>query len=133
MPQPSEKNRREPEKATERRCTRRLSLSFAIAVSGYDPNGNLFLEHTTTIDVSERGCRFDMQHELRPGAMVTIRRIGEPLAPHNGKRQLFGIVWAESLSRGWSVGAMQLEEPSRQGANLQDGSNIWQVAFSTKH
>lgn len=106
----------------DRRKGRRVPISFAIEVSGFDAAGHMFREVTVTTDISEHGCRFDLLRELHRGDVIAIQRV-----LRGGNRQedskplLFEAVWAYASNHGWTIGASKLQS-----------ENIWQVAFPPK-
>jgi hypothetical protein len=103
----------------ERRRTERIAVSYRIEVCGCEPKGATFLDETTTIDVNEDGCKFDLAHPINRGDLLTIRHIPqEATATGQSERVPFQVVWAEVCENGWTVGAMKLQDKS-----------IWPVKF----
>jgi hypothetical protein len=95
----------------ERRQTQRVTISFRIEVCGREPKGSVFQDETTTIDVNENGCKFDLVHEITRGDLITIRNITDDEGqPEGGKRVLFQVVWVETRQTRWTVGAKKLQD-----------------------
>ncbi len=105
--------------SVDRRSGRRLRLKFSIEVTGLDRAGRLFIERTTTQDISEVGCRFDLYTPVECGNVVAIKLLPpRKVTLPEQKPLLFEIVWAVSRTRGWTVGTRKLES-----------DNIWKVIF----
>ncbi len=106
----------------DRRATKRVPLVLKIEVSGQDRKlGRIFRETTTTIDISETGCRFQLNRELHRGDEVAIL-CEDNTASAGLKRQpvLFHVVWAEPAEdHGSLIGAMQLR-----------AENVWPAALT---
>jgi len=101
------------EAGAERRRTERMAISYRIEVCGCEPKGTAFLDETTTIDVNEHGCKFDLAHPINRGDLVTIRHIPQEVtATAQSERVPFQVVWAEVCENGWTVGAMKLQDKS---------------------
>jgi hypothetical protein len=108
------------ESGADRRRTERKEISYRIEVCGCEPKGTTFLDETTTIDVNEHGCKFDLAHPINRGDLLTIRHIPqEETATIQTERVPFQVVWAEVCENGWTVGAMKLLDKS-----------IWPMNFS---
>lgn len=106
----------------ERRRTERMLIPFRIEVCGREPKGATFQDETTTIDVNEHGCKFDLSHPINRGDLVTIRHLtADQNSADENSRMLFQIVWAEACETGWTVGAMKLQEKS-----------AWPITFPAK-
>lgn len=103
----------------ERRKCKRVPLAFPIEVSGFDRTGRLFSECTTTRDVSDTGCRFQLKTQVQCGDVVAIKLLSrkkDQLPP--SKPLLFQIAWVAAEADGWDAGALQLQQ-----------ENIWHMAF----
>ncbi len=106
-------------KAAERRREPREARSVPVEVSGYDVRGRFFTEQTTTLDVSESGCRFQLNAELEKNSAVSVRVIRRshgfalPDPP-----VLFRVAWIKQTHPGWMVA----------GAKLQP-VHLWTVGF----
>ena len=61
----------------ERRRESRVARSLPIGVSGFDGSGQFFTERTSTVDVSNVGCRFGVGVGLGKGSVISIRVIRE--------------------------------------------------------
>ena len=97
----------------ERRRTPRMSIPFRIEVCGRESKGSLFRDETTTMDVNEHGCKFDLAHQVDRGDLVTIRRVTQNPSPTDETGpMLFQIVWTELHETGCIVGAMKLQDQS---------------------
>ena len=107
----------------DRRKGKRVPLAFPIEVSGFDPTGRLFAECTTTSNISESGCRFQVKTQLERGDVVAIKLLSRrnDLAPAS-KPLLFQIVWVAREAEGWTAGALQLES-----------ENLWHMAFPSSN
>ena len=106
----------------ERRATKRVPLVLKIEVSGQDRKlGRVFRETTTTIDISETGCRFQLNRELHRGDEVAILCEDNTGSEGQSKCQpaLFHVVWAEPAEVGSLIGAMQLR-----------AGNVWPAALT---
>lgn len=105
--------------ASERRGNRRVVLAFQIEVSGKDRGGIAFQDETTTIDISEDGCRFPSERKLHVGDHLSLGLVNTEFARSTGqKTQLFEVVWVESGRSGWTIGVKKLES-----------QNIWPMTF----
>ncbi len=107
----------------DRRKGKRVPLAFPIEVSGFDSTGRLFAEYTTTSNISESGCRFQVQTQLERGDIVAIKLLSRrnDLAPAS-KPLLFQIAWVTQEAEGWTAGALQLES-----------ENLWHMAFPSSN
>jgi hypothetical protein len=107
----------------DRRATKRVPLVLKIEVSGQDRKlGRIFRETTTTIDISETGCRFQLNRELHRGDEVAILCEDNTGGEGQSKCQpaLFHVVWAEPAEdHGSLIGAMQLR-----------AGNVWPAALT---
>jgi hypothetical protein len=106
----------------DRRQGKRVPLTFPIEVSGLDSAGRVFVERTTTADISASGCRFKLGKKVPPGAVVAIRlltRISPSKDP--GLPMLFEIAWVEENAGTWVNGARMLEP-----------KDLWPVQFPIK-
>ena len=103
----------------DRRREPRLSISFPIEVSGFDRNGKFFSERTTTDDISDHGCRFQLQAELDPTTVVAVKvlRPDGPLSEPT-KLILYQIARVQKGADGSMIGAAKLQS-----------ENIWCVTF----
>jgi hypothetical protein len=102
----------------ERRQTKRIPLAIQIEVSGREGKRGAFRDRTVTIDVSESGCRFRLDRELKRGdelAIVCEKTDGG--LPEN-QPALFHVVWSEPYEDGSLIGAMQLRS-----------ENVWPAAL----
>jgi hypothetical protein len=52
----------------------RISISFALEAMGTDAEGRPFLETARTVVVNRHGALLSLNHKLRPGQAVTVRR-----------------------------------------------------------
>jgi hypothetical protein len=104
----------------ERRREPRVPLTLSIGVSGFDRTGRFFTERTSTLDVSNLGCRFPLLAEMGKDSVVAIRviRRGEGLET-DSPPVLFRLAWVQQTEHGWTLGAEQLQ-PNRP----------WSVHFS---
>jgi hypothetical protein len=104
----------------DRRKTKRIPLALHIEVSGREAKRGAFRDRTVTIDVSESGCRFQLDRELKRGDEVAI--VCEPLngGVAENRPELFHVVWTEPAEQGSLIGAMQLR-----------AGNVWPVAVLT--
>jgi hypothetical protein len=53
----------------------RYQLHFEIEVCGIGPNGHPFRLRTTTLDVSEWGCRFALPSRMETNAVITVQTV----------------------------------------------------------
>lgn len=102
----------------DRRKGKRLSLNFPVEVSGFDRTGRMFCERTTTLDISEAGCRFQLQTPLEREDVVAIKLLSPRSNRHAAKPTLFRIIWVAREAEGWAVGALKLQQ-----------DNPWHVTF----
>jgi len=100
-----------------RRC-KRVPLAFPIEASGFNRMGRLFTECTTTSDISETGCRFQLKTQVSPGDVVAIKLSSRRNHSPASKPLLFQVIWVAGEEEGWSVGALQLQR-----------ENLWHMAF----
>lgn len=88
----------------------RAHLKVRIEVSGFNRYGRYFSEKTSTVDVSDGGCRFDLRTEVDEKSVIAIRLIeikyGREL---NTRPWLFQINWLQAQPRGWTLGASKLQ------------------------
>jgi PilZ domain len=106
----------------ERRRTQRMSIPFHIEVCGRESEDTVFQDETTTINVNEHGCKFDLTHQLDRGDVVTIRQVTRgQIPPEENDPILFEVVWAEVRETGWAVGATKLQD-----------KNVWAMTFPAK-
>lgn len=108
------------EEATrERRKEPRLNLRFNIEVSGFDSDGKFFSELTTTDDISEHGCRFQLKREVEKNSVVAIRLLrpqGMEEAPE--RLVLFQVARAEKGTTRQTFGALKVQ-----------ADQLWPVSF----
>jgi hypothetical protein len=96
-----------------------MALSFPIEVSGIDCASKPFCDRTVTNDVSDEGCRFELFRGLRCGDVITIRVVPRSRSEESNTKGLrFEVMWVETTSRGWSIGASKLQP-----------ENIWHMSF----
>ncbi len=96
-----------------RRAPKRTVIVHQIQVCGFSATGDAFAEHTRTINVSERGCCFELSQCLVPGDTVSIsvrRAAGGPY--------LFRVVWISRKTNHWVVGAL-----------IIDPADVWDMIF----
>lgn len=88
----------------------RIEMQLRVKVRGMDRNGNPFVQHTHTVDVSRRGARLDW--------LGCLRGAGETIEVRRGRRKArFRVIW---------VGQIGTPEGSQVGiACLESGKNIW--------
>ncbi len=103
----------------DRRKCKRVPLVFAIEVSGFDRTGRLFSECTTTSDISDTGCRFQLKTQVQRGDVVAIKLLSrrKDQLP-SSKPLLFQIAWVAAATEGWDAGALQLQH-----------ENFWHMVF----
>jgi hypothetical protein len=102
----------------ERRQTKRIPLALHIEVSGREGKRGAFRDRTVTIDVSESGCRFQLDRELKRGDELAIVCETDGDGPTGAQPALFHVVWAEPAEHGSLIGAMQLQ-----------AGNVWPTAL----
>ncbi|MGH9863797.1 MAG: PilZ domain-containing protein [Candidatus Acidiferrales bacterium] len=103
----------------DRRRESRLPLSIPIEVTGFGADARFFQELTTTIDISESGCSFRLQHEVPRGGIVAIKVMLREYAKENFARPfLYQVARAVEDTNCWIAGAAKLQPES-----------IWLVAF----
>ena len=103
----------------DRRREKRIPLVFPIEVSGFDRRGRFFSERTVTADVSESGCRFQLETEVERGAVVAIKRVSRQANRLQPERPLlFKVARVTEESSGWILGASKLQPES-----------LWCIAF----
>ena len=107
------------ESSLDRRREARLTIRFPIEVSGFDREGKFFSERTTTDDISEHGCRFQLRAELDPSTVVAVKVIS-PDGPisETAKLILYQIARVQKSDDGMMIGAAKLQS-----------DNIWCVTF----
>ena len=90
----------------ERRVDERFRLHSPVEVAAVDACGEQFQEETRVEDISDAGCRFSLQHEVRPGAFVALRPLGEDGRRSAGEPwRLFVVMWMRQRGNGSDVGA----------------------------
>jgi hypothetical protein len=103
----------------DRRKAKRLFLFFPIEISGVGQDGQPFIEHTRTDDISDTGCRLVTSVRLNRADLINIKMTPPPgtrfpeESPHP-----FEVMWVHPIKSGWSIGARNI-----------DGSQIWKVTF----
>lgn len=103
----------------DRRSESRLLLSIPIEVTGFGTDARFFQELTTTVDISESGCCFRLQHDVPRGAVVAIKvMLKEYAKDHFARPFLYQVARAVEGLNCWLVGAAKLQPES-----------IWLVAF----
>jgi len=106
----------------DRRRGKRVPLTYAIEVSGLDRAGRLFTEHTTTTNISEDGCCFQIKNSLERGDVVAIKLLRcQPEKPLANRSLLFQIAWTARERDGWFAGAVKLQPET-----------IWPATFPPK-
>jgi hypothetical protein len=101
-------------RVTSRRHTpKRVVIVHQIQVSGFSATGDAFAEHTRTINVSERGCCFELARCLVPGDTVSIKVRRSVRGPSS-----FRVVWTLRKTNHWIVGALIIEP-----------TDVWHMIF----
>jgi hypothetical protein len=97
---PGSKRRREP----------RIHLNVPIEVSGFDSCERFFTERTSTLDVSDSGCKFRLSSQVKKDSVVAIRVLRGLHGPEPDSRTvLFRIAWVERVEHHWIAGAEKLQ------------------------
>ena len=95
----------------ERRREPRVARSLPIGVSGFDGSGQFFTERTSTVDVSNVGCRFGLGVGRGKSSVISIRVIREENGLQvNSPPVMFRLAWAHETDRGCVLGAEQVEQ-----------------------
>lgn len=102
----------------DRRKEKRIPLAFPIEAYGFDRAGHFFSHRTSTLDVSESGCRFPVQAELAPGAVIAIRMVSRHGDGRGAKALLFQVAWCRHEANGWEAGVEKLQPEA-----------LWHMAF----
>lgn len=106
----------------ERRREWRESRRVPVEVSGFDVRGRFFTERTSTVDVSDSGCRFLLNAELEKNSAVSIRVIRRRNGMmHDDPPVLFRIAWVTQTHPGWPKWTVA-------GAKMQP-VQLWTVGF----
>ena len=81
-----------------------------IEVSGFDRNGRFFSERTLTSDISDNGCKFDLQTEVDRQSALAIRVIHRRHGLELDSRPvLFEVARMEPQPGGWTMGASLMQ------------------------
>jgi hypothetical protein len=71
-----------------RRKANRLRVELPVSVSGFDTNGNPFVQSARTVEISWRGIRLSGVHCVRgPGEIVRVQ--------YKNKRGRYRVIWME--------------------------------------
>ncbi len=108
------------EEATrERRKEPRVALRFHIEVSGFDSEGKFFSEQTTTDDISEHGCRFQLKREVGRNSVVAVRLLRpQGMEEASERLVLFQVARAEKEAARQTLGALKVQS-----------DQMWPVSF----
>lgn len=106
----------------DRRGEGRRPLDLPIEVFGFDSQGRFFAEPTVTLNISDTGCRFKINRECEPNAVVAIKLLANSSQPSTEGALLYQIVWARQEGNGWVYGAAQLQKGTPWGAVFPEGS-----------
>jgi hypothetical protein len=107
------------EASQDRRSERRILLSCPIEVSGFNNKGEFFTERTTTADISESGCRFQVKAQVETGAILALKLISRHNSETLPKRPfLYEVARVTPERDGWTLGVVKLQPES-----------IWCVLF----
>ncbi|HXZ13181.1 MAG TPA: hypothetical protein VEG64_12390 [Candidatus Sulfotelmatobacter sp.] len=88
----------------------RRTLSRPIEVSGFDRNGRFFSERTLTFDISDNGCKFNLQTEVDRQSALAIRMIHRRHGLELDSRPvLFEVARMEPQPGGWTMGASLMQ------------------------
>jgi hypothetical protein len=96
-----------------RRNPRRVAIAHQIEVRGLSATGDAFAEQTRTVNVSERGCCFEVARTLVPGDIVSIK-----VRRANGGPYAFRVIWTSWRINHWVVGAI-----------LTETGDVWDMIF----
>ena len=95
----------------QRRADERLALHSPIEIAGIDSAGRQFGERVPLEDVSEAGCRFSLEHEVQPGAIVALRPLDQHGEHHPGEYwRVFQVIWVRRKGKSCTVGVRSLLE-----------------------
>jgi len=103
----------------DRRKGKRVPLTFPVEVSGLDGAGRLFVEQTTTSEISEWGCRLKLKTRVVRGDVVAVRLLVKVKPSTEASEPvLFEIAWSEENRGEWLAGARKLQ-----------AAELWHVSF----
>lgn len=103
----------------DRRKETRIVLAIPIEVTGFDINGKFFSDATKTVDISERGCSFQIKRRVERGGIVAIKVIAKGSKHSTEQRPfLYQVARSTASGDGWVTGAAKLQAES-----------VWFVAF----
>ena len=97
----------------DRRCGKRVGMTYAITIRGISC-GAYFAEETRTMNVSEHGCCFESTHYLKRGDVISVEVRGRiHLGPNT-----FEVMRTAGGPDRWIVGAM-----------LMETADVWGMSF----
>jgi len=112
----------------------RYQTAIAIEISGISKQRHVFHEMTSTKDISEWGCCFELSVGLRPNDMFLLRVMGGgPPEEADKRRSLFQVLRAEKTGRGWLIAAWKLEDRNLWGDAIRNGAPDRGTRESRKH
>jgi hypothetical protein len=107
-----------------KRESRRV-LSRTIEVSGFDRNGRFFSERTLTSDISDNGCKFNLQTEVDRHSALAIRVIHRRHGLELDSRPvLFEVARMEPQPGGWTMGASLMQPIGPWWVEVPDHTNF---------
>jgi hypothetical protein len=85
----------------------------------FNNKGEFFTERTTTADISESGCRFQVKAQVETGGILALKLISR----HNSETLtnrpfLYEVARVAPAREGWTLGVVKLQPES-----------IWSVLF----
>jgi hypothetical protein len=96
----------------------RFTFSIPIFALGLDARGRLFQQISTTLNVSEHGCRFYLEKMPDRNSAMVLRVLPREGFLHEHPRILCEVAWLLEVSCGWEVGVHVLGDVG-----------IWRLAF----
>lgn len=101
----------EPPQQTDRREQRREQRSdvqLLVTVYGFAATGKLFVEHSSTRNVSHSGCCLRLQTRPQADSALALRLLRWGISSKSASQLLFQVVWLRQDGDGWLVGASSL-------------------------
>lgn len=87
----------------------RFELTFEVELCGFGPDSQSFKTRTSTLDVSEWGCRFEVPFRMEPNSVFTLQCLTDDKgSPADCAPVMFQVVRATQSGRGWGIAAWKI-------------------------
>jgi hypothetical protein len=107
----------------DRREGKRVALNYGLEVRGADERGTFYVSSARTRNVSEHGCRFEIDRKVKRGEVISLQvmRRNTEGEKQSTKALIFRICWVTTEENLWIVGAEMAEQ-----------EKPWGIAFPPK-